>query len=179
MIKALFALVVSVAGLQFAPVWADARAMAHPEARVYDENANAMADVDAALERAAVRGGLTVIVMGANWCHDSRALAGWLQSPRFGDLLARRYEVVFVDAGKPQDGDWRNDDVARRFGVLSQENTPMVLVVDYEGAMLNSQTDAKSWRNAADRDEEAIFNYFANFGHSASSQPAVREEIEK
>ena len=179
MIKTLFALVVSVAGLQFAPVWANTSAMAHPEARVYDENANAMADVDAALERAAVRGALTVIVMGANWCHDSRALAGWFQSPRFETMLARRYEVVFVDAGRPQDGDWHYDDVARRFGIISQENTPMVLLADYEGAMLNSQADAKSWRNAADRDEEAIFDYFANFGHSASSQPVTREEIQK
>ena len=58
-----------------------------PEARPYAVGRDAQADVDAALLRAKARGTRLLLVMGANWGHDSRALAGLLQSPRFAELI--------------------------------------------------------------------------------------------
>lgn len=137
----------------------------HPEARPYDETADASADVDAAVERAAGREALVLVVMGANWCHDSRALAGLLGTPRFSALLDERYELVFVDAGRPQKDEGRNAAIARRFGIDSQENTPMLIVASAGGERLNSVEDAKSWRNAASRSEDEIYDYLAAFPH--------------
>jgi len=145
-----------------APLQAEPQA-AHPEARAYDKGADANTELDAALARAAASGKRTIVVMGANWCHDSRALAGWFETPRFRSLLAERYETVFVDVGEPQTGDWRNADIARRFGIDSQENTPMVIMVSPGGARENSIEDAKSWRNAASRSEDEIYDYLAVF----------------
>ncbi len=132
----------------------------HPEARPFAERDSAMADVDAALVRAAESGKRVIVVMGANWCHDSRGLAGWFATPRFSEMLNVKYETVYVDVGTPQSGEGRNIDVAQRFGIESQENTPMVLVLSADGKLLNSEEDAKSWRNAASRSEDAIFTYF-------------------
>jgi hypothetical protein len=42
---------------------------------VYDETADAAAQIDAALAEAAARAGPALLVFGANWCHDSRGLA--------------------------------------------------------------------------------------------------------
>lgn len=128
----------------------------HPEARSYAVTANAMSDVDAALARTAANGKRVLVVLGANWCHDSRALAGWLETPRFVALTAERYEVVFVNVGMPQSGDGHNLDVARRFGLAEMPGTPALLVLTAEGRAVNLDT-AASWRNAASRSEEAVY----------------------
>jgi len=126
-----------------------------PEARAYAAEANAQADVDAALARAAQSGKRVALVMGANWCHDSRALAGWLETPRFAALIASRYEVVYIDVGVPQTGKGRNLEIAGRFGLAELKGTPALLVLTPEGKALNLDT-AASWRNAASRSEDAI-----------------------
>jgi hypothetical protein len=128
----------------------------HPEARAYAVTSDAMADVDAALARASASGKRVLLVMGANWCHDSRALAGWLETPRFAALVAERYELVFINVGMPQTGDGHNLDVARRFGLADVPGTPALLVLTAEGEAVNVDT-AASWRNAASRSEDAIF----------------------
>jgi thiol-disulfide isomerase/thioredoxin len=97
-----------------------------------------------------------LLVMGANWCHDSRALAGWLETPRFAALVAERYELVFVNVGMPQTGDGHNLDIAKRFGLADFPGTPALLVLTPEGALVNADT-ATSWRNAATRSEDAIY----------------------
>jgi len=127
----------------------------HPEARVYAAEADASAEVEAALARAAVSGKRVLLVMGANWCHDSRALAGWLETPRFAALVAERYELVFVDVGMPQTGEGRNLEIAARFGLKEFKNTPALIVLTPDGRAVNLDT-ARDWRNAASRSEDAI-----------------------
>lgn len=131
-------------------------ATAHPEARAYAVTPDAMGDVDAALARAAASGKRVLLVLGANWCHDSRALAGWLETPRFAALVADRYELVFVNVGMPQTGDGHNLAVPQRFGLGEVPGTPALLVLTAEGRPVNLDT-AASWRNAASRSEDAIF----------------------
>lgn len=128
----------------------------YPEARAYAVSEDAMADVDAALARAGETGKRVLLVMGANWCHDSRALAGWLETERFADLIAAHYELVFVNVGMPQTGDGHNLAIARRFGVNDLPGTPNLLVLTSEGVLVNPDT-ATSWRNAASRDEDEIY----------------------
>ena len=96
--------------------------------------------------------------MGANWCHDSRGLAGWFAKPRFAAMLDAKYELVYVDVGHRD----RNLDIARRFGIADIKGTPTVLVLSSGGALLN-RASAAQWRNAASRTEADIFAYFDQF----------------
>lgn len=128
----------------------------YPEARSYAVSADAMADVDAALSRAGENDKRVLLVMGANWCHDSRALAGLLATERFEALVGERYELVFVNVGMPQSGDGHNLAVAQRFGVEDLPGTPGLLVLTAAGEPVNAAT-ATSWRNAASREEGAIY----------------------
>lgn len=149
---ALPALALAVTGCMTSP----AATADHPEARSYAVSANSMAEVDAALARAAARDTRVLLVLGANWCHDSRALAGWLETPRFAALVAERYELVYVNVGMPQTGDGHNLDVAQRFGLEAMPGTPALLVIRPDGSPVNPDS-AAAWRNAASRSEEAIF----------------------
>ncbi|MFN3864031.1 MAG: thioredoxin family protein [Erythrobacter sp.] len=133
----------------------------------YDAAADASGQVNAALVRAAEHGKRVLLVLGANWCHDSTALAGWLETPRFAALVAERYELVFVNVGMPQTGDGHNLGVARRFGLPELPGTPALLVLTPEGKAVNLDT-AASWRNAASRSEDAIFAELA----ALADQPA-------
>lgn len=128
----------------------------YPEARSFAVSDDAMGDVDAALARASANGKRVLLVMGANWCHDSRALAGWLESERIGALVAEKYELVYVNIGMPQQGDGHNLGIARRFGLDDLPGTPNLLVLTGEGALVNGDT-ATTWRNAASRSEDAIY----------------------
>ncbi len=130
----------------------------YPEARPFDESARAAEQVDAALARAQLSGKRVIVVMGANWCHDSRGLAGWFAEPRFAAMLEARYELVYVDVGLKD----RNIDIAQRFGIKSIKGTPTVLILSAQGELLNRKS-APKWRNAASRTEEDIFVYFNQF----------------
>ncbi|WP_416832873.1 MAG: thioredoxin family protein [Erythrobacter sp.] len=138
----------------------------YPEARSYTVSDDAMGDVDAALQRAQDNGKRVLLVMGGNWCHDSRALAGWLASERIGALVQAEYELVFVNIGMPQTGDGHNLGVARRFGIDELPGTPNLLVLTAEGELVNPDT-ATTWRNAASRSEDAIHEELAVLAKAA------------
>lgn len=135
----------------------------HPEARPFVETANAGADIDIALASAAAKDDKVIVIMGANWCHDSRSLAGWLATPRFAEMLGGQYQLVYIDVGTPQTGKGRNLEIAKRFGIKKVKGTPLVMVLSADGRLLNSKKDAASWRNAASRNEQAIYDYFDRF----------------
>ncbi|WP_370177695.1 thioredoxin family protein [Alteriqipengyuania sp.] len=150
------------------PVAAETSA-AHPEARPFDESVSDALYAQE-LEQAIAQlepGRRVLAVFGANWCHDSRALAGWLTSPGFEPLLDAHFEVVFIDVGEPQEGDGRNLDLAARFGVTGIEGTPNLLVIDSKGTLVNTPESAKGWRNAASRSEEAVYAIIASYAGEA------------
>jgi thiol-disulfide isomerase/thioredoxin len=159
-----FALLVAALGAAAMPAMAiEDAAGGHPEASPFDASADAKAVVDATLAQAKAANQNAIVVMGANWCHDSRALAGWFATPRFSEMLGGRYQIVYIDVGTPQIGKGRNLDIAKRFGIKKIKGTPTLLLLSPEGKLLNSRKDAASWRNAASRSEDAIYRYFAEF----------------
>ncbi|MGN6819905.1 MAG: thioredoxin family protein [Sphingomonas sp.] len=131
-------------------------ALAHPEARPFGDPDRAGRDVAEALARAKANGHRVILVFGANWCHDSRALAGWFATPRFAAMLGSRYEIVWIDVGQKD----RNLDLARRFGLDGIKGTPTVLMLDSTGKPLNL-ADAPRWHDASTRKEDKIYRYFA------------------
>ena len=147
-------LTVACTSVTYAPL---AIAAEHPEARPFDPEPSLVAQdaVDEALANAALSGKHAIIVMGANWCHDSRALAGWFETPRFEVMLQDNFVVRYIDVGQKD----RNIDVAQRFGLDEIVGTPTIIVTDTQGDVLNFET-APTWRNAASRTEDEVFNYF-------------------
>ena len=129
-----------------------ASAAEHPEALLFEADRDAQADVDKALAQGAAEDKITLVVMGANWCHDSRALAGWFSTD--DDIIAvldRDFVVAYVDVAHKN----RNIDVAQRFGIDSIVGTPTVVMVASDGTVLNRET-AVTRRNSASRTKAEI-----------------------
>ncbi len=139
---------------------------AHPEASPYAATAQedaAQAALAQARADALAKGKLLLVVYGANWCHDSRALAGWLETPRFKALVEDRYALAFINAGMPQKDRAKNAALIAELGLTGIEGTPNLLIIDPQsGALLNADT-AKSWRNAASRSEDDIYAELAAY----------------
>ncbi len=135
----------------------------HGEVMPFVADKAARQAVDAAIIKAAAENKDALIVMGANWCHDSRALATHFETPRFKSMLRSHYVLEYIDVARKN----KNQDIANSFGVDGTKGTPTVFIVDGTGQVRNLET-APTWRNAASRDEEDIYEYFRAYAHNRS-----------
>jgi len=134
-----------------------------PRKLYYPVGADAAKIYDQALAKAAANNARAVIVFGADWCHDSRALADLLSSDAFTAEFGNRFEVSFIDVGRPQSGEGRNLDLVKRLGVKALKSTPAMFVLRGDGKLLNGTKDAVSWRNAESRGTAKVLAWFRGF----------------
>ena len=130
--------------------------------RPFDETRDAMADVDAALAAAQISGKRVLLVLGGNWCHDSRGLAAKFQEPELAAVIAASYELVWVDVGYRD----RNLHVGKRFGVPELFGTPTVLILSPEGVLLNEDS-VHDWRTADSKPYDETLEYFIAYAGDA------------
>lgn len=102
----------------------------------FNEAADARADLEAVLTQAAADGKIALLILGGNWCHDSRALATRLEEEPLKTLIAAKFHTVFVDVGRRDRNLW----LPRRFGIGTLAGTPTVLIVAPDGRLLNRET---------------------------------------
>lgn len=119
---------------------------------------DAAMDLEAALIAAKDKGKKPLLIMGANWCHDSRALAAHFETPRFVSLIESHYQAVYIDVGQKD----RNLEIAQRYGYDMIEGTPTVIILSKDESVLNFKT-APTWRNAASRKADDVYDYFKLF----------------
>ena len=134
-----------------------------PSTLYYPVDADAHKVFDNALAHAAANKARAVIVFGADWCHDSRALGRVLTSAAFKSEFGNRFEVTFIDIGRPQTGKGRNLDLVQRLGVENLKSTPALFVLRGDGKLLNGKKDAVSWRNAESRGADKVLAWFRGF----------------
>jgi thioredoxin-related protein len=136
----------------------------HVEVRPFSERQDDSERVNAAIIEAAQSDKKALIVMGANWCHDSRALATHFEKTEFQELIQSSFILEYVDVGRKN----KNQDIARDFGLDGTPGTPTVLIIDGTGKLLNPE-EAPKWRNAASRSEEEIYTYFQRYASETTT----------
>ncbi|OLF81535.1 hypothetical protein AWH62_02375 [Maricaulis sp. W15] len=141
----------------------------HP--RPFDENFAAMDVVDAALAEALAEDKRLLLVMGANWCHDSRGLAHHFEDAELAATLEAHYVTRFIDVG------WRdqNHDIMRRFGVAAIYATPTVLVIDPGDETLLNRAERNFWGSAYSTPIEEARAWFVRW---ADARPATGGLVE-
>jgi CubicO group peptidase (beta-lactamase class C family) len=129
----------------------------------FDESANARADVDAALAKAATDGRPALMILGGNWCHDSRALAVRLAEPPLAKIIEENFHTIFVDVGRRDRNLW----LPRRYDIGPLAGTPTVFVVSAEGALLNRER-VFELTTADSMSLPTITDYFRSFVKAAA-----------
>lgn len=102
---------------------------------LYRADADASAEIRAALGRAASGHKRILLVFGGNWCYDCHVLEAAFHSAEIVPLVARSYEVVHVDVGEYN----KNLDLAERYEVPLKKGVPAIAVLESNGKLLYSQ----------------------------------------
>lgn len=131
----------------------------------FDETADARAAVDAAFAAAAADGRKVLMILGGNWCHDSRALAQHMKDPALAALIAENFHTVFVDVGRRDRNLW----LPRRFDVGPLAGTPTVLIASSGGVLLNRER-VFELTTADSQPIAAITDYFETYTAPASNE---------
>ena len=130
----------------------------------YDESADAEADVNSALIDAKASGLPVLILFGANWCGDCRALDLVLKEGKSAELVAKAFKVVKVDVGNFD----RNQDLAETYGNPIKAGIPAAVVLSVDGKVLYI-TKAGELSNARRMSETGIYEFFKGLTESLGS----------
>lgn len=147
-------------------VFAFALTLAHAAPLPYDEKADAKADVQRALSAAKSSGTPVLVVFGANWCPDCRALDKALSTGENAELMAREFKVVKVDVGQFD----RNLDLAARYGNPVKKGIPAAVVLSPEGEVLYA-TRLGELADARHMSDTGVYDFFKRVVQQAKKGP--------
>ena len=115
-----------------------------------------VAEVSEASRTARQENKQVLVIMGANWCHDSRALAARVDQEPLKSVIDRHYVTVFVDVGFFE----ISPSVVASLGTPVYYATPSVLILDpISGALVNAE-NRHQWGHADTISMEDSVAYF-------------------
>ena len=123
---------------------------------VYDESADAAADIAAAIETAEKENTRVLIQWGANWCHWCKLLHQLFNENRqIGRKILYEYEVVYVDVGRFD----KNVELAEKFGADFKGNgVPFITILDGDGNVITNQ-ETGSLEEGDKHDPEKVLDF--------------------
>ena len=125
-------------------------------------------DVVSAQQRAVKQDKLLLVVLGAQWCHDSTGLAERFSTKEMDLILRAHYETVFVDVGTLEDR--RN--ITERFDYPIYYATPTVMVIEPQSGALLNRASMDIWGRADSIPLAEYMAYFSRFPAMTTSQKA-------
>ena len=124
----------------------------------YDEKADAHQLIAAAIAEASKAQKNIILVFGANWCGDCRALNMQMHKDELAALLAANYEVVKIDVGQFN----KNKDIGAKYHVPLRHGIPALAVLDPSGNLLYAM-DQGQFSNARNMSYESIRDFFVKW----------------
>ena len=129
--------------------------LAHAADKPYDESADARAQIRQAVAQSKADHRPVLVVFGANWCPDCRALDIAMKNGRNAELIGKEFRVVKVDVGRFD----RNVDVADKYGVPLKKGIPAVAIVSPEDHAVYA-TKAGELADARGMSEDGLYRFF-------------------
>jgi thiol:disulfide interchange protein len=132
------------AGLTFALVLAATSGLYAGQApaaqkQIYNETADAHAELREALHKAHAEHKRVIVVFGANWCFDCHVLDAAFHRPELAEIIASNYEVVHIDIGRGE----KNQDLMEKYEVPMKRGIPGLAVLDANGKLVYSQKNGE------------------------------------
>jgi thioredoxin 1 len=106
---------------------------------IYNENADARAEVREAIATAAREHKRVILDFGGNWCGDCQVLDIYFHNDQNRDLLEKNFVLVDINIGHED----TNLDIARHYGVPIDKGVPALAVLSPEGKLLYSQRNGE------------------------------------
>jgi protein disulfide-isomerase len=145
-------------------VLAAAAGLAGAADRPYDPAADAKADIQAALAQAAPAKQPVLLIFGANWCEDCRALDKALHTGRNAELVGKEFKVVKIDVGNFD----HNLDVVNAYGNPIKKGIPAAVIVAPDNRVLYA-TRGGELADARHMSETGIYDFFRQAADGAKT----------
>lgn len=133
----------------------------------YDEGADAKAELQQTLADARTAHEPVLVVFGANWCEDCRALDKALKTGRNAELISHEFKVVKIDVGNFN----RNLDIAKAYGNPIKKGIPAAVVLSPDNQVLYA-TRAGELADARTMSEDGIYTFFKQAAAQSHGEPA-------
>jgi thioredoxin 1 len=128
---------------------------ANAAALPYNETADARAEVKQALAESDKDRKPVLLIFGANWCKDCRALDHSLKAEKTAELMGREFRVVKIDVGNFD----RNLDIDNVYGNPIKKGIPAAVVLSPDNRVLYA-TRAGELADARRMNDEGIYGFF-------------------
>lgn len=140
----------------------------------YSQHPSSLAKLHEAETRAIENNKQVLIILGAEWCHDSMALAEQFSQTSLREALLSQYEIVTVDVGYLEAG----------FGIIHEYHlptfygTPTTLIVEPESRQILNRIDFAQWANAASIKTEKYWSYFIEQDFPTLADYELSDEVQ-
>lgn len=131
------------------PVWAG-----DETGSFYQRYSNEQATINATLTSAREQQQLVALVLGAAWCHDSRALAGYFSTPELS-AISDSITLLPVDVGYLEN----KRSLLSLFGYPVYFATPTLLLIDPGTGQVINRDTLPIWQSAHNESAAALTNY--------------------
>jgi len=129
---------------------------AYPAPGPYDETADSGSEIKAALIAAKGSKTQVLVVFGANWCSDCKALDTSFKSGTTAPLIEKFFKVVKVNVGRVD----HNVAIAETYGVPLKQGIPAIAVLNSDGKVVFA-TRSGELANAKKIGDKGLGDFFA------------------
>lgn len=126
---------------------------------LYAPASDALARVKASLAQAEHEDKLALVVLGAQWCHDSVGLSQRFSTDEMQSILSPRYVTQFVDVGYLED----RRDITTLLGYPNYFATPTVLIVEPKSKRILNIDTITVWQSADSVDLQTYIEQFSKW----------------
>ena len=135
---------------------------------VFSPSADITTQVTQTLALAKAQNKKALLVLGAQWCHDSKSLAKNFSTPAMQAILAQHYQVLFIDVGYLE----QDFELVQTFELPAYYGTPTVMIIEPNEAKVVNKNTMKKWLSA---DKVPLIEYVDYFNAMASKSIAAAE----
>ena len=131
--------------------------------KVYDEKADAMSQIDQALEEARESGRFVICQVGGNWCPWCLRFAKFItEDEEIANVVKENFVYIHVNTSKAN----KNEEALRRLGNPGRFGYPVLVILDDEGRVMHIQ-NSSYLEEGNSYNHKKVLEFFLNWTRKA------------
>ena len=131
--------------------------------KIYDEKADAMSQIDQALEEARESGRFVICQVGGNWCPWCLRFAKFItEDEEIANVVKENFVYIHVNTSKAN----KNEEALRRLGNPGRFGYPVLVILDDEGRVIHIQ-NSSYLEEGNSYNHKKVLEFFLNWTRKA------------
>ena len=129
--------------------------------KIYDEKADAMSQIDQALDEARESGRFVICQVGGNWCPWCLRFAKFI-TEEIANVVKENFVYIHVNTSKAN----KNEEALRRLGNPGRFGYPVLVILDDEGRVMHIQ-NSSYLEEGNSYNHKKVLEFFLNWTRKA------------